>query len=276
MPRILIAGCGYVGSAVAELFHAAGWEVEGWTASRESNTPYKIRAVDFADGDAVKGAASDFDVVVQCASSRGGDAEDYRRIYLEGARCLTSAFPQALFVFTSSTSVYAQTDGEWVTEESAANPERETGRILRETEELILSHGGIVARLAGIYGPQRSALLRKFLAGEAILERGRDRFINQAQRDDIAAALQLLVGNKARGVFNVSDNHPILLSECYEWLAAHLQKPLPLLAESTGERKRGNSNKRVTSEKLLALGWTPRYPTFQAAMIDSILPSFGL
>ena len=36
MPRILIAGCGYVGQATAGLFHAAGWDVEGWTASEES------------------------------------------------------------------------------------------------------------------------------------------------------------------------------------------------------------------------------------------------
>ena len=28
MPRVLIAGCGYVGVATADLFHAAQWEVE--------------------------------------------------------------------------------------------------------------------------------------------------------------------------------------------------------------------------------------------------------
>ncbi len=33
MPRVLIAGCGYVGTATADLFQAAGWEVEGWTHS---------------------------------------------------------------------------------------------------------------------------------------------------------------------------------------------------------------------------------------------------
>ena len=33
MPRVLIAGCGYVGTATADLFQSAGWEVEGWTYS---------------------------------------------------------------------------------------------------------------------------------------------------------------------------------------------------------------------------------------------------
>ncbi len=276
MPRILIAGCGYVGSAVAELFYRDGWEVEGWTASRESDTPYSIRIVDITDKDAIARAASGFDVVVQCASTRGGGVDDYRRIYLDAARGLTSAFPQALFLFTSSTSVYAQTEGEWVTEESAAEPRRETGRILRETEDLVLERGGIVARLAGIYGPGRSALLQRFLAGEAIVPRGQDRFVNQAHRDDIATALRLLAGTKARGIFNVTDNHPILSGECYEWLATRLKKPPPITADAPVARKRGDSNKRVSSAKLQALGWSPRYPTFYKAMADSILPSFGL
>ncbi|MDQ6938843.1 MAG: NAD-dependent epimerase/dehydratase family protein [Verrucomicrobiota bacterium] len=268
-PKILIAGCGYVGRAVAEIFHRQGWDVEGWTASHEADAPYKIRAVDFTK----PVVADDFDVVIQCASTRGGNADEYRRVYLQGARCLTSAFPKALFVFTSSTSVYAQTDGEWVTEESAAEPPRETGRILRETEELILSHGGIVARLAGIYGPQRSALLEKFLSGRASVT---DRFVNQIHRDDIATALQLLITQKARGIYNVSDHHPMVQRECYAWLAAHLQKPLFLEMEEPRARKRGESNKRVSSAALQNLGWSPRYPTFQAAMTDSILPSFGL
>jgi hypothetical protein len=38
-------------------------------------------------------------------------------------------------------------------------------------------------------------------------------------------------------------------------------------------RKRGNSNKRVSSAKLQALGWTPRYPDFATAMSQSILPN---
>ena len=61
-------------------------------------------------------------------------------------------------LFTSSTSVYSQRDGSWVTEESETKPARETGRILLETEKLVLERGGMVARLAGIYGPGRSAV----------------------------------------------------------------------------------------------------------------------
>ncbi len=279
MPRVLIAGCGYVGRTTAQLFRQKGWEVEAWTATAESAEALIVAgtsalALDLGDGDAVLRAASAADVVIHSASSGGGGADAYRRIYLEGARNLIAGFPNSRLLFTSSTSVYAQTSGEWVTEASEASPQRETGRILRETEETVLAAGGTVARLAGIYGPGRSALLRKFLAGTAVLDSASSRWTNQVHRDDIAAAL-LFLADRSSGpldIYNVSDHHPISQRDCYTWLAAKLQRPLPPEVDSAPERKRGNSNKRVSSDKLQALGWAPRYPTFASAMTESILP----
>lgn len=282
MPRILIAGCGYVGEATADLLHERGWKVEGWTASVESAgqlaaKPYAVRAVDITNPAAVSAVREEFDVVIQCASSGGGDAEEYRRIYLEGARNLLHAFPSARLLFTSSTSVYAQQHGDIVDETSPANPAHEKGQILREAEELVLSHNGMVARLGGIYGPGRSFLLRKFLAGEAVLDDADDRFINQAHRDDIAAALFLLAERRAgleRHIYNVVDDQPILARDAYQWLSAHLQRCWPTGKVAAG-RKRGDSNKRVSNKKLRTLGWEPRYPNFGVAMTESVLPSFG-
>jgi nucleoside-diphosphate-sugar epimerase len=282
MPRILIAGCGYVGQAAADLFHAAGWAVEGWTCSAQSAAtlrakPYPIRELDISQRARVTECAGMFDAVIHCASSRGGDAETYRRIYLNGARNLLERFPGSKLLFTGSTSVYAQRDGSWVTEESETKPMHETSRILLEAERLMLDRAGIVARLVGIYGPGRSALLNKFLSGAAIIDPENDRFVNQVHRDDIAAALFLLVNQEASGaqIYNVVDDQPILQSECYRWLAHKLNRPLPPIATSTQRRKRGDSNKRVSNAKLRRLGWTPRYPTFADAMEKSILPSFA-
>jgi nucleoside-diphosphate-sugar epimerase len=282
MPRILIAGCGYIGQAAADLLHECGWNVEGWTASVQSAgqlaaKPYAVRAVDITDSAAVSAVGSEFDVVMQCASSGGGAAGEYRRIYLGGARNLLHAFPSARLLFTGSTSVYAQTDGEVVDETSAANPTHEKGQILRETEELVLSHNGIVARLAGIYGPGRSFILRKFLAGEALVDREHARFINQAHRDDIVSALILLAEGRANlggQIYNVVDDQPILAGDASQWLSAHLRRPLPA-GQVAAARKRGDGNKQVSNKKLRALGWEPRYPNFGAAMTESVLPSFG-
>jgi nucleoside-diphosphate-sugar epimerase len=282
MPRILIAGCGYVGQATADLFHAAGWAVEGWTQSAQSAAklaakPYPVHGVDITDKARISACAGVFDAIIHCASSGGGDADAYRQIYLNGARRLLDRFDGSRILFTSSTSVYAQRDGSWVTEESETKPARETGRILLETEELVLGHDGIVARLGGIYGPGRSALLSKFLAGEATLSARNDRFVNQVHRDDIAAALFLLVNRPASTgeIYNVVDNQPILQSGCYRWLAGNLNRPLPPLGSSTPTSKRGVSSKRVSNAKLRAIGWTPQYPRFAEAMEQSILPSFA-
>jgi nucleoside-diphosphate-sugar epimerase len=282
MPRVLIAGCGYIGQAAADLFQAAGWVVEGWTRSAESAAslsakPYPVREVDVSRPAQLAECAGTFDAVVHCASSGGGDAEMYRRVYLDGARNLLETFPGSKLLFTSSTSVYAQRDGSWVTEESETKPMRETSRILLETERSVLASGGIVARLAGIYGPGRSALLNKFLKGTAMIDPETDRFVNQVHRDDIAAALFLLLSRESEiaQIYNVVDDQPILQSECYRWLAHRLNRPLPPIGRSIQERKRGDSNKRVSNAKLRALGWTLRYPTFPEAMDKSILPSFA-
>ena len=283
MARILIAGCGYVGEAAAELFHQQKWEVEGWTGSEESaarlaNRPYPVRAIDITDPAAVGAVSGGFDVILQCVSTSGGDADDYRELYLGGAQNLLRRFPTSRFLFTSSTSVYAQSDGMVVDETSAVEPTHEKGKILRETEDLILSVGGIVVRLGGIHGPGRSFFLSKFLEGEAVIDPRDSRFINQVHRDDIVSALLLLAERPSSGegeIFNVVGDEPIRASEAYEWLRVRLGKPLPSPGVRAVSPKRGQSNKRVSNAKLRALGWVPRYPTFEAAMTKSILPSFG-
>jgi nucleoside-diphosphate-sugar epimerase len=283
MARILIAGCGYVGEATADLFYSAGWSVEGWVHSKESAErlsfkPYSVRAIDISQSAEVTRHAEAFDAVIHCASSRGGDVETYRQIYLNAARHLCDSFPKARILFTSSTSVYAQRDGSWVNEKSVTEPVRETSRILLEVEKLVLENGGVIARLAGIYGPQRSALLSKFLNGTATINPDNDHFVNQVHRDDIASALFLLLNREAPAsaqIYNVVDDQPVLQSECYRWFAQRLNRPIPPMRKSEQPRKRGDTNKRVSNAKLHRSGWTPAYPTFADAMEESVLPSFA-
>ncbi|MHA3770553.1 NAD-dependent epimerase/dehydratase family protein [Verrucomicrobiota bacterium sgz303538] len=269
-PRVFIAGCGFVGLASARLFHDAGWEVIGGTHSAESaaaltREPFRVVACDISNSEAVTALGKELghlDALVHCASSGRGGADSYRQVYLEGARNLAAGLSPRVLLFTSSSSVYAQVSGEVVTEESAAEPARETGRILRETEEFVLSRSGIVARLAGIYGPGRSVLLKKFFTGEAVIEGDGSRWINQVHRDDIASALLTLVQAGTPGVFNVSDDTPISQRALYEWLAKHFDRPVPPTGPIDTNRKRGWTHKRVSNAKLRALGWQPRFPSF--------------
>jgi len=269
MPKVLIAGCGFVGLAAARLFHAQGWTVAGCSHSEESaaklaGEPFPVRSCDISDQQSLRRHAEwqGMDAVVHCASSGRGGADAYRRVYLEGLKNLRGILAPRVLVFTSSTSVYAQTDGAWVTEESEAAPDRETGRVLREAEDFLLERGGAVARLAGIYGPGRSVLLRKFFEGEARIEGDGSRWINQAHREDIASALARLVTNGAAGLFNVSDDQPMTQRAIYEWLANRFGYLIPPSGPIDPDRKRGWTSKRVSNAKLRALGWAPRFPSF--------------
>ncbi len=281
MARLLVAGCGFVGQELARRAAALDWTVEGWTrtggaaerqrSSGEAGSPnFTLRTVDLADADAVRTAVDTFqpDACVHCASSGRGGPAAYRSVFLSGICNLVQAAPRVRMVFTSSTSVYSQIDGSVVTEASPAEPGRETGRILLEAERVALETGGAVARLAGIYGPGRSAHLRKLLEGEAAIEGDGARWINQIHRDDAAAALfQVAQRGVASGIYNVSDNEPLQQFALYEFLASHLAKPMPPRAEPDMDRKRGWTNKRVSNARLRGLGWNPRFPSFQTAIL---------
>ncbi|MCF7667657.1 MAG: NAD-dependent epimerase/dehydratase family protein [Akkermansiaceae bacterium] len=256
--RLLLIGHGYLGAAVARVFREAGWDVMPFSLSGGEGS----LACDVADRAAVDHLpVADF--IIHCAASGRGGAEAYQRVYVDGCRNLTEKFPGVPFLFTSSTSVYSQTDGSVVTEESPTEPDRETGRLLLEAERITLDAGGIVARLAGIYGPGRSVILRKFLSGEAVIEEDGRRYLNQIHRDDAARAiLHLATSGVQKAVFNVSDSMPLTQIECYRRLSEIFDLPMPPSGPRDLDRKRGWTHKRVSNAKLQACGWQPIFPCF--------------
>jgi nucleoside-diphosphate-sugar epimerase len=255
--KLLLIGSGYLGQEIGRVFQFHGWEVIPVSLSGGDGS----LACDVGDAEAVRNLPS-ADTIIHCAASGRGGEEAYRRVYVDGCRNLTETFHGVPLLFTSSTSVYAQTDGSVVTEESPAIPERETGRLLLEAENLTLAAGGIVARLAGIYGPARSVILKKFLSGEAMIEEDGRRFLNQIHRNDAARAIFHLVTSGASGVFNISDSTPLSQIECYQALSRIFNLPLPPSGPRDLTRKRGWTHKRVSNAKLRASGWEPTFPSF--------------
>jgi nucleoside-diphosphate-sugar epimerase len=273
--RVVIFGCGFVGARAARLFAEGGWDVVGITrsarsAERLAGEPYRVLACDISDPAAMAGATGLHvaDAVISAVSSGWGGGEDaYRQVYLRGVENVFGFLNPGRVLFVSSTSVYAQNDGSWVTEDSPAEPASPTSRVLLEAENVALAHGGQVARLAGIYGPGRSVFLRKFLDGTATIEGDGERHINQIHADDAAAALFRLVdGGLPAGIYNVADDQPVTQLECYGWLAAALGRPMPPGGPLDLQRKRGVTNKRVCNHKLRSTGWNLRYPTFREAL----------
>ncbi|MES2995673.1 MAG: NAD-dependent epimerase/dehydratase family protein [Verrucomicrobiota bacterium] len=258
--RVLLGGHGYLGKAIERMFRDAGWEVVPVSLHGDDGA----MPCDIADAAAVA-ALPDVDCVVHCAASGRGGAEAYERVYRDGCQNLVRRYPGLPLLFTSSTSVYAQTDGAEVNEECITEPDRETGKILRAAEQIVLENGGAVARLAGIYGPGRSVILEKFLTGASVIEEDGRRLINQIHRDDAASAVFHLVSQNLRGIFNVCDDAPTSQLALHAGLARQFGKPLPPAGPRDPKRKRGWTHKRVSNAKLRATGWRPRFPSFLTA-----------
>jgi nucleoside-diphosphate-sugar epimerase len=269
-----------VGQGLLRALSEQGWQAIGLTLSDDSAAKLRssgldvlasdIREPDFAKSLEVKS----FSLVVHCASSGRGGSESYRTLFLNGSRNLFAALEVGHFLFVSSTSVYAQADGSSVNELSPAEPERMTGKILRRTEDLVLSQGGTVARLAGLYGPGRCLPLARLLAGDAIIEGEGERIMNSIYRDDAVSGLLFLAKLKPSGIFNVVDNCPSSQLEWFRWVAQRVGRRTPPFGSRDLTRKRAWTNKRVSNAKISEVGWEPAFPSFREG-IERILAEEG-
>jgi nucleoside-diphosphate-sugar epimerase len=279
--RVLIVGCGYVGLPLGAELVRLGHEVFGLKRSASGEQELIAAGIkplhaDIANADDLRTLPSGFDWVVNCVASGGGSKEDYERTYLQGTRNLLkwlSAAPPRKYIYTSSTSVYAQNDGSIVTEDSPTEPSAETAKVLVATEKLLLNavrekdFPAVILRLSGIYGPGRGYWLQQFLQGEARIEGAGDRFLNMIHREDvIGTAIVALEKAEGGSIFNVSDSEPATQRTVFEWLAQRLNKPLPpvIPAEAAESRRRGATSKRISNLKLRnELGYGLKFPTFR-------------
>lgn len=263
-PSLLIAGAGFLGSEIARLAEQ-NYLVRTVTKSGGEGS----EACDLSNDAEVARLASLFpapDYLIHCASSGRGGPDAYEGVFVRGCRSLLDHFPKSKILFTSSTSVYHQTDGSEVDESSPTLPERETSQLLLKAEEIITTRGGTVARLGGLYGPDRSVVYRKFMNGEATIEDDGARILNQIHVHDAARACLFLLEKSAEGIFNVSDNHPTSQLATYQGLSEISDKPLPPRGEKQTSRKRAWTHKAVLNNKLTSFGWQPIYPSFLDAV----------
>ncbi|MDG1357147.1 MAG: NAD-dependent epimerase/dehydratase family protein [Akkermansiaceae bacterium] len=260
MAKLLIAGYGFLGRALERKFEEAGWEVTKLNRSGDNGAI----ACDVSSAEELASLPEGYDLVIHCAASGGGGEPAYRKVYLQGARCLIERYPETRLIFTSSTSVYPQEDHSLVTELSAANPSSSGAQVLRETEQNVINAGGLVARLSGLYGPNRCHVLKNLLSGDARIDGAGERIMNYVHRDDVANAMLMLAELDvfpSGEIYNITAE-PVSQRDCYAMLAEHFAVPMPEQQRQEVKRKRGNSSKRVSNTKLKSLGWQPEYDDF--------------
>lgn len=278
--RLMILGCGYVGTRVAQLALESDMTVHALTRNEA-----RAHEVESLGSDKViverlhetrwHGATDiHYDYVLNCVSSAGNGMEGYRQSYVDGMRSILEwARKQLLhmgtFVYTSSTGVYPQGDGEAVDESSPTEPASERASILLEAERILRYEmpcsRWFIMRLAGIYGEGRHYLLNALKQGESVLPGFGEHTLNLIYRDDAAQAILASflsddgLGNR---IYNLSDNHHASKAALVQWLAAQLQVPVPTFDEVAGLRR--VPNRKIISKRIQdELNWKPCYPSYQ-------------
>lgn len=285
MANILIVGCGYVGAALGAALAGEGHLVRGMRRNPE-NLPESIKPLraDIHDKNLSGLLPEGLDFVFYTVASGGGGEAGYQAAYANGPKNLIKALdlkrerPKRIF-FSSSTAVYAQTDGGWVDEESPTRPAHYSGRILLEGERTFLESGrpATILRLAGIYGPGRTRLMDSVRTGKAFAHGGPPRFTNRIHRDDCAGALAHLMKMEAPDEIYVGvDDEPADRREVLNWLAGRLDAPRPR-ETGTGDAPsaRAATNKRCSNAKLKSTGYRFLYPSYRegyAEMITDMKP----
>ena len=281
--RVLIAGCGYVGSRLAERLVEDGVRV--WGLKRDPSTlPAGVGPVagDVTRASTLDGIPDDLDAVVYAVAPAGRTEAAYRAAYVDGLRNVLDAVGRGAdsdaslrAILVSSTGVYGQSEGEWVDEETEEQPADGSARAILEGEALMVERGdpGVVLRLGGIYGPGRTWTVGRVLSGDAPCM-GPELYGNRIHRDDAAGALRhLLTLDDPASVYNGVDGEGAPLRQVYSWVADRAGVPDPcqdVAPDDTRTEGRRGTNKRVSNERLLESGYSFRYPSFRDGYAELI------
>ena len=287
-----VIGCGYLGFELARQLVQRGHRV--WGIRRNIDDASRLRSAgiqpleaDVTQPETLKRLPRSIEWVINAVSSMKGDSEVYQQVYLGGTRHLIRHLSPSStlkrYLHVSSTSVYGQTDGSWITEAAERHPTTATSQILVETEdELFRAHHdqqfpASIVRASGIYGPGRGYLFQQYLKNQARLVGDGSRLINMIHVTDLVGAMITLLEHGQSGMaYNVTDSEPVTQLEFFTFLSQQLDKPLPPAA-SAGElkqRKRALTNKRVSNRRLIEeIGYQFNYPSFRqgyAAEIEAV------
>ncbi len=271
-PSVLIAGCGDVGSRLANQLTPQGWTVYGLrrTVSRLPAGVIGVAGDLFDPATPADWPRAAIDYLVYCATPTERDEAGYRAAYVDGLRKVLGWMAEhrqhpKRIIFVSSSSVYGQQHGEWVDETSPTDASAFSGKVMLEAEQLALNSGfaASIVRLTGIYGPGRNDLSNRVRQGYSVAS-DPPLYGNRIHADDAAGLLAYLLDADSRGVqlddcYIGVDDAPAPLAEVVQWMRAYMG--VTQWAENSSLRRSGS--KRCSNARARALGWVPRYATYK-------------
>lgn len=281
---VLIAGCGNIGERVAGLERSTGSRVTGLIRSEASIRRLHAAGIQPLMGDLdVPVSLHDLPVknalVYYFAPPPGKGVTDPRMETFVSV--LDSSGLPTRVVLISTTGVYGDCRGEWVTEDRPPNPQadRAKRRLAAETVLRRWSEKSgvpiVILRVPGIYG--RGLLPEERLrAREPVLREEESPFSNRIHADDLARACFIAGHHASPGtLYNVSDGHPTTMTDFFYRVADLLGIPRPpAITLEQARRQLGEGmlsylaeSKRIDNRRLREeLGVELMYPDLAAGL----------
>lgn len=269
----LIAGCGYVGTRLAQRRLGAGpvLALVRRSAAAEALRGQGVPAVvvDFDQEAPPFVSPPDLAAVVYLAPPSGAGMEDLRL-----ARFLEALGPARppVFLYLSTTGVYGDAGGAAVDEDSPVAPREARSKQRWDAERQVTAWCGargvrpVILRVPAIYGPFRLPLDR-LQRGEPVLRDEDSGSGNRIHVDDLVGACVAALDHPASGAFNVTDGAPESMAAFTARVADLAGLPAPRRVSwseaqsllSPGLLAFLRESRRVTSRRVQDLGWTPKY-----------------
>lgn len=262
--RVLLAGCGDVGMRVAQRLLERGDAV--WALRRKLPQPgvagLHWLCADLTRMETLRELPEGITQLVYLPTPDRRDRAAYRAVFVDGLRHLLTALGEGSLqraVLVSSSAVYGDHGGDWVTEQTPVAPSGFNGEILLEAESLLAGAACTtsVLRLAGLYGRGRMQLLERLRAGQARAPRSPPHWANRMHVDDAAAAIaHVLQLADPQPLYLGVDDTPLPLDVLYNYLAGLLGVP-PV---ADGPAPAGIGSKRLSNQRLRDSGFVPAWP----------------
>ena len=271
--NLIIIGCGYVGYAVADYLYYNQKNTCVVTAT--TTTPEKIPRLQKVaqkaiilngeDIEGLKSALQNQDTVLLSIARKG--ASTYQETYLQTANNLIKAIKDNTtvkqIIYTSSCSVYGDRGGSLVDEETPVQPSSESGKALRETEQILLSGSSekmnvCVLRLGGIYGPNRELLkIYSRIAGKTLSGNGKEP-ANWIHLDDIVRGIDFARQHRLQGIYNLVDDAKFTRFEIIEQVCE--KHNLEKVKWDLSSKSSRSYNAEVSNQKLKEVGYKLVHP----------------
>lgn len=280
-PRLFVFGPGYTARVFADALRADGWRVAATCRSEEKKAELEARGIEaflFDRGrplaDAKAALAGTTHLLVSIPPDGKGDP-----VLDQHARDLADLRTLDWAGYLSTTGVYGDTGGEWVSEAAWLKPtgERQKRRVEAERGWLNLYRQyGVpmhLFRLAGIYGPGRSAI-DSVRDGTARRVDKPGQVFCRIHVEDIARTLRASMARPTLGaVYNVADDLPSPSHEVVEYACRLLGvEPPPLIPFDQAEMSPMAASfyadcRRVKNDRIKRqLGVTLAYPDYRAGL----------